>query len=560
MNLSSPAGEWWEALRSGLGSSGEAAGLLFQYDPNNQALCPCFPKSAGFDDIPSRAVEELYETACGRGLVALRPADLAPCLVTADLSAPLCEPPSEVRQQARRLAGGMLEQIRQYLHRSQIEQGSGQQRLHGALRGGGDGSRTNELLHSVYAARQAAALANAILRMPIAQSLRGEADDLMWRAAVLSAQAEAVLSQYLRDEEEEKDRQEARERSREYMAAEILAQREARAAEHDAPRSAPTGDVFSSLRAALANAEPPEEETEPTVQEKARANDVLQRLHQSTLKGGKAAARQVIDRVASGREPMPVPSAPPDAPETSAGPHSADASASGSPADALPEEPRESGVSAGRGTMLGNALRQFAQYAASEVPLSVKHVETGRLCRTFLAMAREERLAPVDLGLSPAEYAAVLGTIQLGLVVKQGLEASDTLLSGGGQALEKKFLALRNYLSMKAVEQVLLSHAAAHQQAIAAGDVPISPIQILMGNPGFSARDIHRAVAGSGAMEELFSAPPDRLASLLCSRAELSELARRAMAACYGAEPVGPRAQKRAHAPARAHTNWGPAR
>lgn len=547
MNLSSPTGEWWEALRSDLGASGEAVGLLFRYDPQNQALYPCFPKSAGFDDIPSRAVEELYETARDRRLVALRPENFAPCLVTADLSAPLCEPPFELRQQASRLADGMMEQIREYMHRSRTEHGFGQQRLRSAPRGRGDNGLTNELLQSVYAARQAAALANAVLRMPIAQSLRGEADDLMWRAAVLSAQAEAVLSQCLRDEEEEKERQRARERSREYMTAEILAQREVRAAEHDIPRSVPTGDVFSSLRAALADAEPPEEETAPTAQEKARANDIQHRLHRSTMKGGNAAARSVIDSVVSGREAY--------APPTSTASCSTDAAVFESPVNAAAEEPQESGVSAEHGIMRGNALRQFAQYAASEVPLSVKHVETGRLCRTFLAMAREEGLTPSDMGLSPTEYAAVLGTIQLGLVVKRGLEASDALLSADGLSPEKKFLALRDYLSMKAVEQTLLPHAAAHREAIAAGETPISPIQILMGNPGFSARDIHRSVAGSGAMAELFSAPPDRLAFLLHSRTDMAELARRAMTACYGAEPTGSKAQEHPPAAVRAHGN-----
>lgn len=278
------------------------------------------------------------------------------------------------------------------------------------------------------------------------------------------------------------------------------------------------------------------------------------------MKGGKAAARQVIDSAASGREPLSAPSAPPDAPESPTDSHSADAANNALPANPLPEESREDDASAGRGVMLGNALRQFAQYAAGEVPLSVKHAETGRLCRTLLAMAREEGFSPADMGLSPTEYTAVLGTIQLGLVVKRGLEASDALLSAGGLSSEKKFFALRDYLSMKAVEQALLPHAAAHQEAIAAGETPISPIQILMGNPGFSARDIHRAVAGSDAMAELFSASPDRLAFLLHSRTDMSELACRAMAACYGAEPSGPRSQERAHAPARAHTNRGPAR
>ena len=55
------------------------------------------------------------------------------------------------------------------------------------------------------------------------------------------------------------------------------------------------------------------------------------------------------------------------------------------------------------GVMLGSALRQFVRYAASEVPLSMKHAEVGRQCRTFMKMAEDAQLSWKELGLSQQE-------------------------------------------------------------------------------------------------------------------------------------------------------------
>ena len=112
-----------------------------------------------------------------------------------------------------------------------------------------------------------------------------------------------------------------------------------------------------------------------------------------------------------------------------------------------------------------------------------------------------------ELGLSQQEYMAVQGTIELGKAVRQGLEAKSELTGEKQMTSRQKFVALRDYLSMKALEQALAPHVAAHQDMIETGDGPLSSIQLLMGNAGFSARDIHRMVSRSEAMAELLATP-----------------------------------------------------
>ena len=191
------------------------------------------------------------------------------------------------------------------------------------------------------------------------------------------------------------------------------------------------------------------------------------------------------------------------------------------------------------GIMLGRALRQFARYAASEIPLSLKHAEVGRQCRTFMKMAEEAHLSCKDMGLSQQEYMAVMGTIELGKVVKRGLEAERELTGGKILDPQRKAIAMRDYLSMKALEQALAPHVAAHQDAIETGEGPLSSIQLLMGDPGFSARNIHRMVSWSEAMAEFLARPADKLPALLRQEGKMALLGQRAMAACYDSDLRG---------------------
>ena len=141
-----------------------------------------------------------------------------------------------------------------------------------------------------------------------------------------------------------------------------------------------------------------------------------------------------------------------------------------------------------------------------------------------------------ELGLSQQEYMAVQGTIELGEAVRQGLEAKSELTGEKQMTSRQKFVALRDYLSMKALEQALAPHVAAHQDMIETGDGPLSSIQLLMGNAGFSARDIHRMVSRSEAMAELLATPSGRLSTLMKEEGKMAVLGRRAMAACYDSD------------------------
>ena len=78
----------------------------------------------------------------------------------------------------------------------------------------------------------------------------------------------------------------------------------------------------------------------------------------------------------------------------------------------------------------------------------------------------------------------MLGTIELGKVVKRGLGAQQELTGDKPLTPRRKALALRDYLSMKA----LAPHVETHQEDIQTEGGPLPSIQLLMGNPGFSAR------------------------------------------------------------------------
>ena len=158
------------------------------------------------------------------------------------------------------------------------------------------------------------------------------------------------------------------------------------------------------------------------------------------------------------------------------------------------------------------------------------------MTRNFMKMAEEAHLSCKDMGLSQQEYMAVIGTIELGKVVRRGLEAGQELTGGNILEPRRKAIAMRDYLSMKALEQALAPHVAAHQAAIETGEGPLSSIQLLLGNPGFSARDIHRMVFWSEAMAEFLATPAEKLPALLRQEGKMALLGQRAMTACYNSD------------------------
>lgn len=187
-----------------------------------------------------------------------------------------------------------------------------------------------------------------------------------------------------------------------------------------------------------------------------------------------------------------------------------------------------------RAHMIGCALKNFSRYIAAETPLSAKHVEAARLCTNILKRAAREHFTPAQMGLKSDEWKAIQGSVQLGNIIRRGLEAKLMLADPAHARSPQRDSYLRSYLTMNAVEQVLKSHVQAHGEEIAIGEGPLSSIQILLGTPGFSARDMWTMVGQSEAMARLRSMRPERVAQLVSrENREMDDLGRKAMTACY---------------------------
>lgn len=187
-----------------------------------------------------------------------------------------------------------------------------------------------------------------------------------------------------------------------------------------------------------------------------------------------------------------------------------------------------------RAVMIGHALKNFARYAASEVPLSEKHVEVSRLCSNILKRATQQNITPAQMGLTLEERTAIQGTIHMGDIVKAGLKGKEVLLDPASKFLPERELHMRNFLTLKALEQALLPHIKGHNADILKGEGPLSFIQVLLGSPGFSAKEMHAMVGKTDAMQTFLSKKHDKVIELLDhDNREMDELGRLAITSCY---------------------------
>lgn len=246
---------------------------------------------------------------------------------------------------------------------------------------------------------------------------------------------------------------------------------------------------------------------------------------------GEAACRQLIDDLCAGRKPL--------RPEREAQPSVEKAKGEEAANDA-PEQGEEMSIVEVkeiprdvRAMMIGNTLRNFSRFVAGEAPLSNKHAEAGRLCANIMRRAAKQGITREEMGLNPEEWTAVQGTVQLGEIVKKGLEAKAALSNPAYSGINRAE-HLRNYLVFRGVEQMMAPHAEKYGSDIQLGENLCSPAQILLGSPGFSAGDVSRMVGKSAAMSRLMSMTPAKVQELVShGSAELDALGAKAMTACY---------------------------
>lgn len=179
-----------------------------------------------------------------------------------------------------------------------------------------------------------------------------------------------------------------------------------------------------------------------------------------------------------------------------------------------PEENREEDIRI-PGELWGNTLRHFCRFAASEVPLSVRHIQVAEFCRKILEEKEGQGLSMDDLGLNQEEQMVVRGTIEMGVLIERGLLARESLISGRRLSPGQYRECLQNYLAMKGIEETLIPHVQGHQEEINAGDGPASALQILMANRGFRADDLRMKAGKTEVMTRLSRMDRQKVARMI---------------------------------------------
>ena len=184
--------------------------------------------------------------------------------------------------------------------------------------------------------------------------------------------------------------------------------------------------------------------------------------------------------------------------------------------------------------MWGNTLRHFCRFAASEVPLSVRHVQVAEKCQKILRGVREHGLSMDDLGLDAQDQMAVHGSIEMGKLVARGLTAQAMLTSGQRFPRNQNRKYLQDYLAMKGIEETLIPHVENYQKEISTGDGPVSAVQVLMGNHGFRADDLRAKVGRTSAVARLERMDHLRVGRMILrGDEEIANLGRQVMIASY---------------------------
>ena len=198
-----------------------------------------------------------------------------------------------------------------------------------------------------------------------------------------------------------------------------------------------------------------------------------------------------------------------------------------------PEGEKEEAVPVS-GKMWGSTLRHFCRFAASEVPLSIRHVKVAEHCRRIMQQAREQGIGLEEMELDPQEQSVVRGTVEMGALVERGLRAQAILASGKQIPAKQYWECLRDFLAMKGVEEALAPHVKGHQEAISTGDGPASAIQILMAHRGFGADELRKKVGRTKTLARMERMEPGKVTRMIRRNSgELSVMGRQVMVDSY---------------------------
>ena len=505
--------KWWSALSGWLERYQGRADFLFVYDRKQGRLDRCFDKNVTLSAVDAETISKLYQAAAEGRLGLLRPNDLKPQLLTTNpeklfatgkesaAAAVATEQESELLEQEE--SAETEKEAELGLDVRKMERAAADPDVAGRMReaeahyrqvvyappkegkpaptevSGGENSAVRNRMKQIAALEQAADMVRNAMSLQPEDGFSNEQEQLV--AGLMQMMLDISGT---RDEDEERLEREKQARQ-ELIAAQNMFIWAAASEKRDQ-------EAFEARMEWLDQKEM--WSVEPTLLDrvwKRQMEDMSRELYDMDLAGAsEEECSEKIRDYLDGKRPVK------------------------QPEKEKAEEKRQEEPEVSR-EMWGNALRHFCRFAASEVPLSVRHIQVAEQCRKILRQTQQMGLSMEELGLDLQEQMVVRGTMEMGALVERGLMAQAALTSGQRLSGKQYRECLRSYLAMKGMEETLIPHVQAYQKEISTGDGPVSALQILMANKGFRANDLRMKAGRTEPMDRLVRMDPLRVGQMI---------------------------------------------
>lgn len=505
--------KWWSALSGWLERYQGRADFLFVYDRKQGRLDRCFDKNVTLSAVDAETISKLYQAAAEGRLGLLRPNDLKPQLLTTNpeklfatgkesaAAAVATEQESELLEQEE--SAETEKEAELGLDVRKMERAAADPDVAGRMReaeahyrqvvyappkegkpaptevSGGENSAVRNRMKQIAALEQAADMVRNAMSLQPEDGFSNEQEQLVANLMQMMLDISGT-----RDEDEERLEREKQARQ-ELIAAQNMFIWAAASEKRDQ-------EAFEARMEWLDQKEM--WSVEPTLLDrvwKRQMEDMSRELYDMDLAGAsEEECSEKIRDYLDGKRPVK------------------------QPEKEKAEEKRQEEPEVSR-EMWGNALRHFCRFAASEVPLSVRHIQVAEQCRKILRQTQQMGLSMEELGLDLQEQMVVRGTMEMGALVERGLMAQAALTSGQRLSGKQYRECLRSYLAMKGMEETLIPHVQAYQKEISTGDGPVSALQILMANKGFRANDLRMKAGRTEPMDRLVRMDPLRVGQMI---------------------------------------------
>ena len=399
--------KWWSALSGWLERYQGRADFLFVYDRKQGRLDRCFDKNVTLSAVDAETISKLYQAAAEGRLGLLRPNDLKPQLLTTNpeklfatgkesaAAAVATEQESELLEQEE--SAETEKEAELGLDVRKMERAAADPDVAGRMReaeahyrqvvyappkegkpaptevSGGENSAVRNRMKQIAALEQAADMVRNAMSLQPEDGFSNEQEQLVANLMQMMLDISGT-----RDEDEERLEREKQARQ-ELIAAQNMFIWAAASEKRDQ-------EAFEARMEWLDQKEM--WSVEPTLLDrvwKRQMEDMSRELYDMDLAGAsEEECSEKIRDYLDGKRPVK------------------------QPEKEKAEEKRQEEPEVSR-EMWGNALRHFCRFAASEVPLSVRHIQVAEQCRKILRQTQQMGLSMEELGLDLQEQMVVRG-------------------------------------------------------------------------------------------------------------------------------------------------------